>query len=96
MRRLIDAADPTRISRPMIELMYGTGMPVSEVCTPRIRDIDLSRAQIIIRAPKGEKDRIVRLAASFGPRLHARVDAAGGGMGSGGPMASGLFLHRPV
>ena len=37
VRRLIDAIDPARMSRPMIELMYGAGMRVSEVCTLRIR-----------------------------------------------------------
>jgi integrase len=41
--------------------MYGTGMRVSECCQLRIRDIDLGRAQIIVRAGKGDKDRIVML-----------------------------------
>jgi integrase len=51
--------------------MYGTGMRVSECCQLRIRDIDLGRAQIIVRAGKGDKDRIVMLPA----RLHERLTA---------------------
>jgi site-specific recombinase XerD len=43
VRRVIEAVDPARISRLMIELLYGTGMRVSEVCTLRVRDIDLGR-----------------------------------------------------
>jgi integron integrase len=76
VRRVIDAIDPMRISRLMVELMYGTGMRVGEVCTLRIRDIDFGRAQIIIRAAKGDKDRIVMLPAMLTPRLRAQVDAA--------------------
>lgn len=48
-------------SRLMREFMYGTGMRVGEVCTLRVRDIDLGRAQMIVRAANGDKDRIVML-----------------------------------
>ena len=58
----------------MLELMYGTGMRVSEVCTLRVRDIDLGRAQIIVRAAKGDKDRIVMLPASLRDRLAEQLD----------------------
>ena len=37
VRRLIEALPIERMSRLMIELMYGTGMRVSEVCTLRVR-----------------------------------------------------------
>jgi site-specific recombinase XerD len=55
VRRVIEQIPPRRNSRLMVELMYGTGMRVSEVCTLRVRDIDLGRAQIIVRAAKGDK-----------------------------------------
>lgn len=73
VRRVIEAVPPDRISRLMIELMYGTGMRVSEVCTLRIRDVDLGRAQIIVRAAKGDKDRLVMLPKSLHQRLEAQV-----------------------
>jgi hypothetical protein len=41
------AIPPQRIARQMAELLYGTGMWVGGCCTPRVRDIDLGRAQII-------------------------------------------------
>ena len=51
--------------RLMAELLYGTGMRVSECCTLRVRDIDFGRAQIIVREGKGDKDRIVMLPATL-------------------------------
>ena len=45
------AAIPSgQIFRLMAELLYGTGLRVSECCTLRVRDIDLDRAQVIVRA----------------------------------------------
>jgi integrase len=60
----------------MLELLYGTGMRISEVCTLRVRDIDVGRAQIIVRAAKGDKHRIVMLPASLCDRLRAQVELA--------------------
>jgi integrase len=100
--RLIEAVDPTRISRLMLGLMYGTGMRVGEVCTLRVRDIDLGRAQIIIRAAKGDKDRVVMLPAATRDRLIAQLDeverrwrtdvARGGGYA---PVPDALVHKRP-
>ena len=73
VRRVIDAVPADHMSRLMVELMYGTGMRVSEVCTLRVRDIDLGRAQIIVRAAKGDKDRIVMLPVVVLERLRARI-----------------------
>jgi integrase len=77
VRRLIEAVDPTRMSRLMLGLMYGTGMRVGEVCTLRVRDIDLGRAQIIIRAAKGDKDRVVTVPARLRERLASQVERVG-------------------
>ena len=102
VRRLIEAIDPARISRLMIELLYGTGMRVGEVCTLRVRDIDLGRAQIIVRAAKGDKDRIVMLPASLRDRLVEQLDTVeqrwrddvrqGGGYA---PVPDALLHKRP-
>jgi integron integrase len=86
--RLLAAVPPGRIFRLMAELLYGTGLRVSECCTLRVRDIDLDRAQVIVRAGKGDKDRLVMLPAALRERLGAqlrrvetrwRQDAARGG-----------------
>jgi integron integrase len=75
VHRVIEAVPIDHKFRLMLELMYGTGMRVSEVCTLRIRDIDFGRAQIIIRAAKGDKDRMVMLPVSLRGRLADHVQA---------------------
>jgi integron integrase len=74
VKRVIEKVPADHMSRLMVELLYGTGMRVSEVCTLRIRDIDLDRAQIIVRAAKGAKDRIVMLPASLRQRMVERIE----------------------
>ena len=101
--RLLAAIPPGRIFRLMAELLYGTGLRVSECCTLRVRDIDLDRAQVIVRAGKGDKDRLVMLPAALRERLRdqmrwvetrwRREGARGGGYAPGelngtGPISS--------
>ena len=71
--RVLAAVPPQRISRLMVQLLYGTGMRVGECCSLRVRDIDLGRAQIIVRAAKGDKDRCVMLPASLQAPLTDRL-----------------------
>lgn len=42
-------------------LIYGSGLRISEVVTLRIKDIDFEMNQIVVRAGKGDKDRITLL-----------------------------------
>jgi integron integrase len=73
------AAVPDRHNyRLIIRLLYGTGLRITECCTLRVRDIDLGRAQIIVRAGKGDKDRVVMLPASLADALAALVAAVTG------------------
>jgi integron integrase len=60
--------------RLLVQLLYGTGLRVSEACTLRVRDIDLQRAQIIVRAGKGDKDRVVMLPAALRKELAAQLE----------------------
>jgi integron integrase len=50
--------------RLFAELLYGTGMRISEGLQLRIKDVDFDRSAIVVREGKGSKDRIVML-----PRL---------------------------
>lgn len=59
--------------RLMTEILYGTGMRVSECCTLRVRDVDFERGQIVVRGGKGDKDRIVMLPGSLRGQLEAQV-----------------------
>jgi integron integrase len=43
-------------------VMYGSGLRVSEVCTLRVKDVELDRARLLVRSGKGDKDRSVMLA----------------------------------
>src|SRR5262245_34437543 len=52
----------------MARLLYGCGLRLLECCRLRVQDVHLARGQIVVRAGKGNKDRIVRLPRS------ARVD----------------------
>ena len=43
------------LHRLMSELIYGTGLRVSECCTLRVCDLDFDRGQLMVRAGKGKK-----------------------------------------
>jgi site-specific recombinase XerD len=49
--------------RLILALAYYAGLRVSELASPRINDIDLSRGVILVRSGKGRKDRYTLLAA---------------------------------
>jgi integron integrase len=51
--------DPARLCAT---LMYGSGLRVSECVSLRVKDVDLDRGEIVVRAGKGGKDRRTPLA----------------------------------
>ena len=89
VRRVVTAIKPESMHRLMVELLYGTGLRVSECCRLRMVDVDFERGQILVRGGKGDKDRIVMLPRSLMARLveqvrmvrqrHAKDVARGGG-----------------
>lgn len=48
----------------MAMLLYGAGLRLMECCRLRVKDIDFSRNQIVVRAGKGDKDRYTMLPAA--------------------------------
>ena len=68
-RRLFAALDGT--TRLMAELMYGSGLRLTELIGLRVKDVDCERLQIVIRAGKGDKDRITMVPESLIERLQA-------------------------
>ena len=48
-----------------LRLLYGTGMRLMEGLNLRVKDLDLTQRQIIVRAGKGNKDRVTMLPASL-------------------------------
>lgn len=49
----------------IIKLLYGTGMRLMEAVRLRVKDVELSRREIIIRDGKGGKDRVTMLPESL-------------------------------
>ena len=57
----------------MAELMYGSGLRLMELLRLRIKDVDINRGQIIVRAGKGDKDRVSVLPVSLAERLREHM-----------------------
>lgn len=60
--------------RTMAGLMYGSGLRLNECLLLRILDIDFSRKEIIVRAGKGNKDRITLLPDAVVPGLQHAIE----------------------
>jgi len=57
--RLFEQLEGT--TRLMAELMYGAGLRLSELLRLRVKDVDLERLQLAVRAGKGNKDRLTMI-----------------------------------
>lgn len=65
-RRLMEAPDSSTLGqrdRAVLEMLYGTGMRLSECVRLRLEDVDLQQKLVWIRDGKGRKDRLVPLPA---------------------------------
>src|SRR5690606_36877020 len=72
IRRLVGSVHPNY--RPIVELLYGTGMRVTECMRLRVKDIDFSNGYILVHEGKGAKDRRVPLPRKLEPMLSERVN----------------------
>jgi integron integrase len=68
-QRLMAALDGTM--RLMAELMYGSGLRLMELLSLRVKDVDMERRQLVVRAGKGGKDRVTVLPETLVERLLA-------------------------
>jgi integron integrase len=59
----------------MAVLLYGAGLRLLECCHLRVKDIDFSRNQIVVRAGKGNKDRYTMLPAAVVEPLRKHLQA---------------------
>jgi integrase len=57
----------------MARVMYGCGLRLAECSSLRVKDIDLEREQLTVRAGKGNKDRAVMLPKSIKGPLAAQL-----------------------
>jgi len=63
VRKVIEAADPPY--RLMFELLYGTGLRMGELLRLRVQDVDFDQRLVMVRAGKGDKDRMTMLPAAM-------------------------------
>ena len=68
-QRLLGALEGT--TRLMAELMYGSGVRLMELLRLRVKDVDMERRQLMVRAGKGGKDRVTVLPEALVERLVA-------------------------
>lgn len=59
----------------MAVILYGAGLRLMEYCHLRIKDIDFSRNQIVVRAGKGNKDRYTMLPGAVAEPLRKHLQA---------------------
>lgn len=62
------------VPRLMATLLYGAGLRLLECCRLRVKDVDFSRNQILVRRGKGAKDRVTMLPLAVKPQLQAQLD----------------------
>jgi len=67
MKRLFENLDG--VYWVICQLLYGSGLRLSECLTLRVKDIDLDRREILVRDGKGRKDRRTMLSEVVMPRL---------------------------
>jgi integron integrase len=67
--RLFEALEGT--PRLMAELMFGSGIRLTELLRLRVKDVDLERGQLIVRAGKGDEDRATVLPHRLQEKLRA-------------------------
>jgi len=62
----------------LAQLLYGTGMRITEALQLRTKDVDFDRRVLVVRCGKGGKDRVVMLPATLELPLRAQLQRARG------------------
>ncbi|MGA9192209.1 MAG: integron integrase [Anaerolineales bacterium] len=57
----------------MAQLLYGSGLRITECVRLRVKDVDFAQSQIVVRDGKGAKDRLTLLPDSLRPRLEDQL-----------------------
>jgi integron integrase len=63
------------VPRLMAVLLYGAGLRLMECCRLRVKDIDFSRNEIVVRGGKGDKDRHTMLPLAIKESLCRHMEA---------------------
>ena len=72
--RVLAALQPGSTHGLMVRLLYGSGLRLMECCALRVMDADLERGQIVVRAGKGNKDRVTMLPVALRDPLRSQIE----------------------
>ena len=88
------AGEPVDVrDRAVVELLYGSGLRVGELCGLRPRDVDLVRGQVLVWG-KGSKQRQLPMSESSVEAVRAWVDGGRRMMATAETPADALFVNR--
>lgn len=74
VRKILDHAEGT--PRLVLLLLYGGGLRLLECLQLRIKDVSFKRGEILIRDPKGRRDRVTMLPQAAMEPLRAQIERA--------------------
>jgi len=57
-------------------LLYGSGLRLGEALKLRVKDVDLDRCELVVRGPKGNRDRVTMLPRSIIAQIEERMENA--------------------
>ena len=63
-------------SKTVVLLLYGSGLRLGEALKLRVKDVDLERFEVVVREPKGNRDRITMLPRSLIGHMEERIENA--------------------
>jgi len=64
------------VHRLIVELMYGSGLRVSECLRLRVHDLNFNQGSVVVHNGRGDKDRVSILSQRLKPMLMAQVEEA--------------------
>jgi integron integrase len=77
---VLSAEEVTRVLHEMrgvpqlvASVLYGSGLRIAECCALRVKDVDLARGEVLVRAGKGGRDRRTMLPDSLAPALRRQI-----------------------
>ncbi len=74
VRHVLDHLDG--VPKLMATFLYGSGLRLLECARLRVKDIDFETRQLVVRAGKGDKDRVTMLPSSLIEPLRKQIDFA--------------------
>ena len=72
VRKMIENVEG--VSQLVVQLLYGSGLRLLECLRLRVKEIDFARGEVLVRDPKGRRDRVTTLPQSIAIPLRAHLE----------------------